>query len=478
MQTFFDEAVELLAHAEQLQSVGRSEAAEAIAVSIAERTGEPGDEGDTASGDSLGVLLLRLGSLFRVLGLPDRAALVLPRAVRRFERSTALEAPGWRAAALREHGLALRDLGRLDDAEAALREALDGDLSFAEVPAIVCSLRDLADVLAALGKFSSAAKCYEWAVQQATALEDRELEATVRHGFGELLLAAGRADIAFLKFWRAFQLFRLIGDDDGLACATRGLGDVALGGGRGAEARQAFLQMLSLGQQNERPSLEALALIRRAAAFRTDGLLPEAEADLRAALAILEPRAGERSELSERLSPFIRSPADLLAACAHELGFTLARAGALDEAEDFAHRALQMRTRRQDPELWKTCAVLAEVAHRRGEGTLARTWSERARAAYRHVPALARAKDDVALLVDALQPLFAMAQAARRAIDPWLGEALPPGDVVPYAAELRLHLAALADPEGAAPIPSSDLPEGLAKALREAWKLGPWPDEF
>lgn len=479
MQTSIDEAADLLRHAEDLFSRGRTEAAAAIAITIAERTGEPGDDMDAAtpSGDALGGLLLRLGALFRSLGSPDRAALVLPRAVRRFERSAALDDAGRRGEALRELGLALRDLGRLDEAEATLRAALDGDLSYAEVPSIVRSLRDLATVLAALGKFSSASKCYEWAVQQAMALEERELEAVVRHAWGELLLAAGRADIAFLKFWRAFHIFRQLGDDDGLACSARGLGDVALGGGRGAEARVSFLQMLALGQQNDRPSIEALALIRRGVGFRTDGMLDDAERDIRAALAILEPRETAASELPERLWAFVPAPADLLSACAHELGFTLACGGSLDAAEDLAHRALQTRTRRKDRELWKTCALLARIAAARGETTLARSWSERAGAAFRPVPALARARDDLALLVDALQPLFAMAQAARRTVDPWIGDALPLGGAVPHEAELRVHLAALADPEAGAPIPSGDLPAPLAKALREAWKLGPWPED-
>lgn len=479
MHTSIEEAADLLRHAEDLLSRGRTEAAAAIAITIAERTGEPGEDGDAAtpSGDALGGLLLRLGLLFRSLALPERAAQVLPRAVRRFERSAAPDDAGRRGEALREQGLALRDLGRLDEAEATLREALDGDLSYAEVPSIVRSLRDLATVLAALGKFSSASKCYEWAVQQAMVLEERELEAIVRHAWGELLLVAGRSDIAFLKLWRAFNIFRQLGDDDGLSCSARGLGDVALGGGRGAEARASFLQMLALGQQNERPSIEALALIRRGVACRTDGLLSDAEAELRSALAILEPRETEATEVPERLSAFVPAPADLLSACAHELGFTLACGGSLDAAEDLAHRALQMRTRRKDRELWKTCALLARIAAARGEGTLARTWYERAGAAFRPVPALARAKDDLTLLVDALWPMFAMAQAARRTIDPWIGDAFSMGGAIPHEAELRAHLAALADPMAGAPIPSEGVPAPLAKALREAWKLGPWPED-
>lgn len=479
MQTSIEEAAVLVRHAEDLLTRGRPEAAAAIAVTIAEHTGEPGDDDGAGApeGDALGDLLLHLGVLFRSLGMPERAAAVLPRAVRRFERSAAADDAGRRGEALRELGLALRDLGRLDEAEETLRTALDGDLSYAEVPSIVRSLRDLATVLAALGKFSSASKCYEWAVQQAMVLEERELEAIVRHAWGELLLVAGRADIAFLKFWRSFHIFRQLGDDDGLACSARGLGDVALGGGRGAEARGSFLQMLALGQQNERPSIEALALMRRAAGLRTDGMLRDAEQDLRAALAVVEPLETSATELPERLAAFVPAPADLLSACTHELALTLACAGSLDPAEDLAHRALQSRTRRRDRELWKTCALLARIAAGRGDATLARIWDERAAAAFRPVPALARANGDMALLTDALRPLFAMAQAARRSIDPWIGEALSLGAGVPHEAELRVHLAALADPTAGAPIPSPDLPAPLAKALREAWKLGPWPED-
>ena len=457
MQTSLEEASELLGHAEELHASGRAEAAAAIALSIAERTGEPGDDGDTVSGEALGSLFLRLGRLLRTLGNAEAAVRILPRAVRRFELSASFDAAGGRGA--------------------ALREALDGDLSYAEAPAIVQSLRELADVLAALGKLSAAAKCYDWALQQTMALGDRELEAVVRHGHGELLLAAGRADIAFLTFWRALQLFRMMGDDDGLACAARGLGDVALGGGRGGEARASFLQMLALGQQNERPSIEALALIRRAAGFRTDGMVADAEASLRAALEVLEPRATAASELPERFAAFVPAPADLLSACAHELGLTLACAGALDAAEDFAHRALQMRTRRRDGSLWKTCALLAKIARARGEANLARTWSERAAAAFRPAPALTRAGGDVALLVDALRPMMAMAVAERRSIDLWVGDAVSFGGAIPHEAELRVHFAALADPEAGAPIPSADLPAPLAAALRAVWKLGPWPED-
>jgi len=477
VQSFLDEAAELLSHAEELHARGRDEAAAAIARSIAERTGEPGGDAEATFGEALAAVLLRLGALLRVAGSPEQAAAVLPRAVDHFARSSSLDAPGRRAAALRELGLSLRDLGRLDDAEAALREALDGDLSSAEAQSIVASLIELADVLAALGKFSSAAKCYEWAVQQAMALDDREIEAVVRHGHGELLLAAGRADIAFLRFWRAFHLFRMMGDDDGLACATRGLGDVALGGGRGGEARAAFLQMLALGQQDERPSIEALALQRRAVGFRTDGMLEESEEALRAAIGALEPREHAVSELPDRLRAFVPAPIDLLSLCTHELAFTLAMKGKLDDAEDAAHRALQTRTRRKDRALWKTCALLAKIGALRGDALLERTWSERAGAAYEPVAALRRAKDDVAMLVDALLPLFAMAQAARRSIDVWVGDALSFGGPIACEAEVRLHLKALADPEAGAPIPSAELPEALAKALRVAWKLGPWPED-
>lgn len=477
MQSFLDEAAELLRHAEDLHSKGRSEGAAAIALSISERTGEPGDDDDSAAGDSLGHLLLRLGALLTSLGMPERAVPLLQRAAQRFERSASEDATAMRAASLRQLGLALRDLGRLDEAEAAMREALDGDLSYAEVPSIVASLRELAEVLASLGKFTSAAKCYDWAIQQTIALGDRELECVVRLGHGELLLAAGRADIAFLTFWRAFQLFRMMGDDDGLACAALGLGDVALGGGRGAEALASFLQMLALGQQNERPSVEALAQIRRSTGYRLDGDLGESEACLRAALAILEPLETAASELPERLRAFVPEPIDLLAAASHELGFTLSCRGSLDAAEDAAHRALQMRGRRKSKELWKTSALLGRIAAARGERTLARTWYERAAAAYRPPPVLARANGDLPLLVDALRPVFAMAQAARRAIDPWIGDAISFGGAIPHEAEIRAHLAALADPDAAAPIPSADLPAPLAKALCEAWKLGPWPED-
>lgn len=479
MLTSIDEAASLLGHAEDLLARGRTEAAAAIALTIAERTGEPGTSAEplSAGDDALGALLLRLGLLFRSLALPERAIEVLPRAVRRFEQSQSIDDAGRRGEALRELGLAYRDLGKLDDAEATLRLALDGDLSYAEVPSIVRSLRDLATVLAALGKFSSASKCYEWAVQQAMALEERELEAIVRHAWGELLLVAGRADIAFLKFWRAFNIFRQLGDDDGLACSARGLGDVALCGGRGAEARGSFLQMLALGQQNERPSIEALALIRRAVGYRTDGLLTESEADLRTALAILEPKETATSELPERLATFVPAPPDLLSSCLHELGFTLACRSAFDAAEDLCHRAMQMRSRRRDRDLWKTCALLGQVAAARGERPLARSWFERAANAFRPVPALARAGGDLPLLIDALWPLFAMAQAARRTLDPWIGSALSLGPNVPHAAEILSHLAALADPQAGAPIPSPDLPSPLAKALREAWRLGPWPED-
>ncbi|MEZ4313119.1 MAG: tetratricopeptide repeat protein [Polyangiaceae bacterium] len=479
MQSSLEEAADLLRHAEELAKKGRSEAAAAIALTISERTGEPGEDdgAETPAGGALGALLLRLGVLFRALGMAERAEGPLSRAARRFAKSTAIDDVGRRAEALRELGLTLRDLGRLDEAEATLREALDGDLSYAEVPAIVQCLRDLASVLAALGKFTSASKCYDWAVQQAMALEDRELEAIARHGHGELLLAAGRADIAFLRFWRAFNIFRQLGDDDGLACSARGLGDVALGGGRGAEARASFLQMLSLGQQNERPSIEALALMRRAAGYRTDGMLADAEADLRAALAILEPRERESGEVRSALAAFVPAPAELLSACAHELGLTALLRGGLGKAEDLAHRALQMRARRGDRELWKTCALLAEIALARGEHALSRSWHERAATKFQAAPILGRAKDDMAFLVDGLRPLFATAQAARRRIDVWVGPALRLGEGVAHEGELLVHLAAMADAEAGAPIPAKELPGELAKALREAWKLGPWPED-
>ncbi|MFO0591456.1 MAG: tetratricopeptide repeat protein [Polyangiaceae bacterium] len=478
MQSSLDEATALLGHAEELHRNGRNEAAAAIATSIVERTGDPGTlDDDAAFGEQLALLRLRLGSLLRLLGMPERAAPVLSRAAERFGKSAAFEAAGRRAAALRENGLALRDLGRLDDAEAALREALDGDLSFAEAEAIVASLVELADVLAALGKYASAAKCYEWALQQAMALDDREVEAVVRHGYGELLLAAGRADIAFLRFWRAFHLFRMIGDDDGLACAARGMGDVALGGGRGGEARDSFLQMMALGQQNNKPSIEALALARRAAGFRVDGMLGDAESALRKAIEILEPREHSPLEVPERLAPFVPPPIDVLAACAHDLGLTLALRGKLDLAEDSAHRALQMRARRKHKDIWRTNALLGRIARLRGDESLARVWYERAGAAYRPVPALVRAGHDLEMLVDALRPLFAMAQAARRSIDVWIGEALPFGGPIAHEPALRTHLEALADPTAAAPIPDPSLPEPLKKALREAWKLGPWPED-
>lgn len=78
------------------------------------------------------------------------------------------------------------------------------------------------------------------------------------------------------------------------------------------------------------------------------------------------------------------------------------------------------------------------------------------------------------MLVDALRAA-AMAQAARQSINVWVGDALSFGGEIACETEVRLHLRALADPEAGAPIPSNDLPVALAKALREAWKLGPWP---
>jgi tetratricopeptide (TPR) repeat protein len=235
--------------------------------------------------------------------------------------------------------------------------------------------------------------------------------------------------------------------------------------------------MLALGQQNEEPSIEALAQMRRAAGFRVDGMLDDAERSLRAAIATLEPHEHALSEVPERFHAFVPAPIDLLAACAHDLGLTLALRGELDAAEDSAHRALQMRTRRKNKEIWRTNALLGRIAALRGEPALARTWYERAGAAYHPAAALARAKDDLEMLVDALRPLFAMAQAARRSIDVWVGDAVPFGGPIAHEEEIRAHLHALADPEGAAPIPTADLPEPLAKALREAWKLGPWPED-
>jgi len=213
-------------------------------------------------------------------------------------------------------GIALLEVGRLDDAVASFRRALEIRPDYADVH------NNLGNALRSLGRLDDAVACYE------RSLQSNPDQADVHNNLGNALLSLGRADEAAASYRRALEL------EPAYAAVHNNLGHALLARGRLAEAMASCHRALEI-----KPDF-AEAHNNLGNVLLNIGRLDDAEASYRRALEIKPDFADAHSNL----------------------GIALRLQGRTAQAEASCRRALEL-----NPALAPAITVLADAQADKGQ---------------------------------------------------------------------------------------------------------------
>ena len=247
-------------------------------------------------------------------------------------------------------GIALLDVGRLDDAVASFRRALEIKPDYADVH------NNLGNALRSLGRIDDAVACYE------RSLQSNPGQADVHNNLGNALHSLGRIEDAVASFRRALAL------KPGSAEAHSGLGNALLSLGRADEAAASYHRALELEpayaavHNNLGHALLALGRLAEAMAscHRALEIKPDfAEAHSNLGNVLLDIGRLEDAEASYRRALSIKPD---FADAHSNLGIALRLQGRTAEAEASCRRALEL-----NPALAPAITVLADAQADKGQ---------------------------------------------------------------------------------------------------------------
>jgi predicted ATPase len=176
-----------------------------------------------------------------------------------------------RAALHRAVGLAAKDAGDLDGAEAEGRAALALAEAAGDGRARGAALNLLGTVMARAGRAAEAAELLTMARDAAAAAGDAHTEAAALNNLGFAALGAGDTAAARARYAEAARLGREAGDDHALAYALNGLGIVAHRAGEPGEAHRLFREYLTVVRRQRDAPAVAVALFNVATGHEEAG---------------------------------------------------------------------------------------------------------------------------------------------------------------------------------------------------------------
>ncbi len=365
-----------------------------------------------------------------------------------------------RAAVLGDRANALRALTRLDEALAAAEESLALNRARKDGSAVARCQGVIAGILAAQGRTGEAEERYGEALVAARAAGDDELQGIIAQHLGVLALNRSHPDEAVAHLREALAAFQRAHDEHNQMRVLNSLGNVESQRGNLEAALAWYDGSLERARKLDSGEGQATARSGRALIFSTQAqqatdpdrarqLLERAITEERAAL-ILKKQLGQPNSI--RISH-------------NNLADNLRLAGALDEAEEHARKALAICEQWRAPTTWKTLWLLEEIAAARGDAAAAAEWRQRKEAARIEAEARAGTPSLPLEMVAPLLQLAAQARAESLSLEEALTGAGAKDDFLPtlaaryswLVAHLRALAAGAAHPADAVPGPYRDL---------------------
>jgi tetratricopeptide (TPR) repeat protein len=393
-----------------------------------------------------------------------------------------------RAATLGDLANAFRALGRFDEALAAAEQGLALNRQRNDQSAAARGLGRIAQILQQQGNYPQAEQRYHEALSAAREAGDTEAIGILWQGLGNMHLDRKHPDKAVPALRKALDAFAEAGDVANQMRTLIWLGEADRYRGHPEAALAWYERSLALaeqlgdlqGQATTR-SNRAILLSDQAQALLGDGgsLPPLGDADDAAA------GSPSHDEARRLLNQAIAEERECLAiqqqlghpasiSISHNnLADYLRLSGQLNDAEQHARAALDIREQLNDPRTHQTLNILRKIAEASGDATAAAVWRTRRDAAYADAQ---RRAGTPSLPPELIASLLSVALTAREHAIP-LPDALASAGVEDGAAYLNQldtvaawlppHLHALARAAGTRP--ATDVPAQYQDLINEAW---------
>src|SRR5438477_11433730 len=175
------------------------------------------------------------------------------------------------ATAMFAHAWLLEKMGRLDEADKAVRGARDLYLAAHDQRGVADAETGEAIALMFRGDYFSARQRYQEALEIHQSIGNRHSVAGEFHNLAEIALFLGDVRGALQKSQLALQTYQEVRDDNGMALAKIGLGDALFAQGKLFEARKMYEESLDTCRQNGDRDREADALMGLGQVLRAQG---------------------------------------------------------------------------------------------------------------------------------------------------------------------------------------------------------------
>lgn len=371
-----------------------------------------------------------------------------------------------RSATLGDRANVLSRLGRYDDALATAKQGLQLDRDRGDAHAVARDLGRVAQIHQDSGRLGEAEAAYREALEAAEAAGDDELAGILWQSMGVLALDGNRPDEAVDALRKALAAFQRAGDEQGQTHAMNSLGNVERQHGHLEAAIAWYEKSLELAKRRNDVESQATARSNLAVAWTDQADRTDDPDERRRLLHLVIAEEREALALEQQLG-IPRS----LAISHSNLASSLRRVGELDDAEHHALQALAIREQIQDRGIWKTLAILEQIANARGDAKAAADYQRRKEEAGAEARQRAGAAGVPAQLVAQLLQLAVGARGHGVPLDHALSAAGAEDGFLATLAQaapwLADHIRALADPR--AKRPATAAPPEHAPLLDAAW---------
>jgi tetratricopeptide (TPR) repeat protein len=329
-----------------------------------------------------------LGRVFYFSGSAARAIPILEQAVRQWEelgeRERAASTMSDRekvnlAAALGDLANALRGAGNLLQAEAAANRSIQIFRELGHQRNIAAGLAQLAEILTDQGRFGEAKERYLEVHEGARRARDKELEALSLEHLGRLASDQKLLAEATEYYKQALELFQGMQDERGIQRSYNLLGIVEMQAGRLAEARAWYERCSEVAEARGDRNILGSVAFHLGIVCEMEGEAAQARGDETAARQCFQ-EAVESVHQSLEVAQLLNQEPE--ATNSHnQLAHIYLLLGDLDQAEGHAEKAREIRERLGLKEVSHTYAVLAAIAHARGDNAQAAAWEQKGDAA-------------------------------------------------------------------------------------------------
>ncbi len=248
-----------------------------------------------------GIALSNLGWAYSTLGRHTDALQVYEQARQIFVE---LDNVAQQATGANNLGSVYLDLGESSEALRYYNLALAGHRTSGDRQGEATTLNNLGYAYAEEGDLVAARRYYEQALQILQEIGNRDSEATALSNIGGVYDAEARPVEALNYYTRALDLYREVGNRDGESIALNNVGGMYAEVGDWDAALSYYSEALELSRTVGNRTIEMLALRNVAFVYRWQDDIPQALANIEAAIAIVEQLRGRIASADLRTSYF------------------------------------------------------------------------------------------------------------------------------------------------------------------------------